>query len=151
MKLGRGDGGRAEGRRMRVLICVNEDRRRRVSRGVCVRSGEDADRRLRDQDGACVWREVSRRRLRRLAGVCSSRLEAAARLMRRDSLPRARSCGGGCVGDGRLRRCRLHRTCLCPAEPEACSGSCLEAGHDGDESRRGHPRKQTWAIYFALQ
>jgi len=66
-------------------------------------------------------------------------------LMRRGSLPRAQSCGGGCVeGGGHRRRYRLHHTCLCPAEPEACSGSCLEAGHDGDESRRGHPRKQTW-------
>lgn len=150
MKLGRVDGGRVEGHHSRVLICEDEDRRRRVSRGVCVRSGEGG-RRLRDRDGVCVWREASRHRLRRLAGVCFSQSEAAARLMRRDSLSRARSCGGGCVGDGRLRRCRLHRTCLCPAEPEACSGSCLEAGHDGDESRRGHPRKQTWAIYFALQ
>ena len=34
MKLGRGDGGRVEGRRMRVLICVDEGRHRRVSRGV---------------------------------------------------------------------------------------------------------------------
>ena len=150
MKLGRGDGGRVEGRRMRVLTCVDEGRRRRVSRGVCVRSGEDG-RRLRGQGGACVWREVSHRRLRRLAGVCSCQSEAAVRLRCRDSLPRVQSRGGGCVWDGRLRRCRLHRTCLCPAELEACSDSCLGAGHDGDESRRGHPRKQTWAIYFALQ
>lgn len=136
---------------MRVLTCVYEGRRGRVSHGVCVRSGEDAGRRLRGQDGAYVWREVFRRRLRRLAGVCSSQLEAVVRSMCRDSLPRVQSRGDGCVGDGRLRRCRLHRTCLCPAELEACSDSCLGAGHDGDETRRGHPRKQTWAIYFALQ
>ena len=137
---------------MRVLICVDASRPRRVSRGVCVTSVEREGRRLRDQDGVCVWKEAFRRRPRRLAGVCSSQSEAAERLMRRDSLPRAQSCGGGCgEGGGHHRRYRLHRTCLCPAEPEACSDSCLEAGHDGDESRRGHPRKQTWAIYFALQ
>jgi hypothetical protein len=151
-KMARGDGGKAEDRRMRVLTCADAGRRRRVSRGVCVTSGEGADPHLQDQDGVCVWMEAFRRRLRRREGSCSSRLEAAARWMRRGSSPRARNRGGGCVeGGGRLRRCRLHRTCLCPAEREACSGSCLEAGHDGDESRRGHPRKQTWAIYFALQ
>jgi hypothetical protein len=87
---------------------------------------------------------ASRRRPRRRGGSCSCRWEAAARSTRRDSLQLALNHGDGCVWGGRLHRCRPRRICLCPAEPEACSGSCLGAGHDGDESRRGHPRKQTY-------
>lgn len=141
--LARSGGGEEEARRRRVVNCV--EAHRRESRGGDVRSGEDGGRRRRV---ACVWKAACRlrRRRRRRVGFCQLVEEGRCFCsMGLGSSRRVLDGGGGFVWDGRRRRCRRHRICLSRAlKIDACRDGCRMVGHDGGETRRGHPRKPTW-------